>query len=167
MLPQERLREDLRYVSRHLPGILVSFHDPNFGVKFDEVLNLIEEIPADRRNPYVMESSLSILRGPRLHRLRETNCIYVAPGVESWTGYSNKSGVGRSLGEVKLASVVEHFQELHRYVPGLQANFLFGTDDDQGDEPVELTRRFIGRLPFVWPPLNHPIPFGGTPMNYR
>lgn len=166
-LPQERLLADLRYVSEHLPGILVSFHDPNFGVKFDEVLNLIEEIPAHRRSPYVMESSLSILRGSRVRRLGETNCVYVAPGVESWTGYSNKSGAGRSLGQEKLEGVVDHFRELHRYVPGLQANFLFGTDGDQGEEPVELTREFIRRLPFVWPTLNTPIPFGGTPMYDR
>jgi hypothetical protein len=119
------------------------------------------------RNPYLMESSLSILRGPRLHRLKETSCLYVAPGVESWTDYSNKAGVGRSVGQAKLKDVIEHFEELHRYVPGLQANFLFGTDGDQGEEPVEMTREFIRRLPFVWPTLNIPIPFGGTPMYDR
>ncbi len=167
MLPRERLLADLRYISEHLPGILVSFHDPNFGVKFDEVLDLIEEIPAGRRSPYVMESSLSILRGSRVRRLRETNCVYVAPGIESWTGYSNKSGAGRSLGQEKMEGVVEHFRELHRYVPGLQANFLFGTDGDEGEEPVELTREFVRRLPFVWPTLNIPTPFGGTPMYDR
>jgi len=166
-LPQDRLLEDLRYISEHLPGILLAFHDPNFGVKFDEMLSLMEQIPANRRNPYAMESSLTILRGPRLRRLQETNCVYVAPGVESWTGYSNKSGTGRSLGREKLESVVEHFTELHRYVPGLQANFLFGTDGDEGEEPAELTREFIRRTPFVWPTLNIPIPFGGTPMYDR
>jgi radical SAM superfamily enzyme YgiQ (UPF0313 family) len=167
MLPRERLLEDLRYISEHLSGLLVSFHDPNFGVKFDEVLSLIEQIPAGRRSPYVMESSLSILRGSRLQRLRETNCVYVAPGIESWTDYSNKAGTGRSQGQDKLEGVVAHFEELHRHVPGLQANFIFGTDGDEGEEPVELTREFIRRLPFVWPTLNIPIPFGGTPMYDR
>ncbi|HYN20767.1 MAG TPA: radical SAM protein [Thermoanaerobaculia bacterium] len=167
MMPQERLLADLRYVTEHLPGVLIGFHDPNFGVKFDEVLDLMEQIPRERRNPYVMESSLSILRGPRLQRLRETNCIYVAPGVESWTDYSNKAGVGRSVGKEKLDSVIEHFEELHRYVPGLQANFLFGTDGDEGEDPVAMTQEFIRRLPFVWPTFNIPIPFGGTPMYDR
>jgi hypothetical protein len=167
VMPQDRLLADLRYVSEHLPGVLVSFHDPNFGVKFDEVLDLMEEIPAGRRNPYVMESSLSNLRGARLQRLRETNCIYVAPGVESWDGYSNKAGVGRSVGGSKHADVIAHFEEMHRYVPGLQANFIFGTDGDQGEEPVEMTREFIHRLPFVWPTLNIPVPFGGTPLYDR
>jgi hypothetical protein len=164
MLPRERLLADLRYVAEKLPGILLGFHDPNFAVKFDEVLELIEQIPPDKRNPYVMESSLSILHGPRLRRLRETNCLYAAPGVESWADYSNKAGVGGSIGRPKLEKVVEHFEELHRHVPGLQANFIFGTDGDSGSEPAELTREFIRRLPFVWPTVNIPVPFGGTPL---
>jgi hypothetical protein len=167
MLPRERLREDLRYVAEQLPGIILAFHDPNFAVRFDEVLDLLEEIPAGRRNPYLMESSLSILRGPRLHRLRDTNCIYAAPGVESWTEYSNKAGVGKSVGHAKVDKLVEHFTELDRYVPGLQANFIFGTDGDQGEEPAALTREFIRRLPFVWPTVNIPVPFGGTPLYDR
>ena len=167
MMPRDRLLADLRYVSERLPGVLVAFHDPNFGVKFDDMLDLIEQIPEGRRSPYVMESSLSVLRGSRMHRLRDTNCLYVAPGVESWTDYSNKAGVGRSVGEDKLESVIGQFEDLHRHVPGLQANFLFGTDNDKGDEPVEMTREFIRRLPFVWPTLNIPIPFGGTPLYDR
>jgi radical SAM superfamily enzyme YgiQ (UPF0313 family) len=167
MMPRDRLLADLRYISENLPGMLIGFHDPNFGVKFDEMLDLMEEIPAGRRNPYAMESSLSNLRGPRLHRLRETNCVYVAPGVESWGDYSNKSGVGRGVGEHKLESVVEHFEEMHGHVPGLQANFIFGTDGDQGEGPVEMTQEFIRRLPFVWPTLNIPVPFGGTPLYDR
>jgi hypothetical protein len=167
MLPRERLLADLRYVAAKLPGIMLGFHDPNFAVRFDEVLDIMEEIPAPQRNPYVMESSLSILRGPRLRRLRETNCLYAAPGVESWADYSNKSGVGVSTGREKLEKVVVHFEELHRHVPGLQANFIFGTDSDCGSEPGELTCEFIRRLPFVWPTINIPVPFGGTPLYDR
>jgi radical SAM superfamily enzyme YgiQ (UPF0313 family) len=167
LLPKDRLRADLAYISRHFPGMLVSFHDPNFGVRFDEVLEVLEELPPERRNPYLMESSLSILRSARLERLRETRCVYAAPGVESWGDYSNKAGVGRTVGRAKLEDVIEHFQELFGYVPGLQANFIFGTDGDRGDEPAALTREFIRRTPFVWPTLNIPVPFGGTPLHDR
>lgn len=164
LLSPERLASDLRYVSKHLPGILVSYHDPNFGVKFDQVLEIIETMPENARNPYAMESSLSILRGSRLHRLQQTNCVYVAPGVESWASYSNKSAVGSAVGEKKLARVVAHFEELSCYIPGLGANFIFGADIDEGDEPFELTKEFIRRLPFVWPGINIPTPYGGTPL---
>jgi hypothetical protein len=60
--------------------------------------------------------------------------------------------------------LVEHFRELHEHVHYLQANFLFGLDGDEGDEPVALTKEFMTRTPFVWPVVNIPHPFGGTPL---
>jgi len=164
LLPRDRLVADLRFVSENMPGMIVSFDDPNFGVKFEQVFGALETIPENARNPYVIESSLSNLRSSRLGRLQESNCVYVAPGIESWAGYSNKSSVSKHVGKEKLATLVAHFEELYGYIPGLQANFMFGTDIDAGDEPVELTKEFIRRLPFVWPTINIPIPFGGTPL---
>jgi hypothetical protein len=166
-VPPERLVEDLRFISTRLPGVFVSFHDPNFGVRFDETMAALETVPPAARNPYFMESSLSILKGPRLKRLADTNCHYVAPGLEGWGDYSNKAGVGTSTGSAKLAKVVAHFHELHEHVPNLQANFIFGTDTDSGDEPVELTRAFIREVPYAWPVVNIPTPFGGTPLQER
>jgi hypothetical protein len=142
----------------------MAYHDPNFGIKFDEVMGVLQSIPPDDRPPYVMESSLSILRGDRVKRLKETNCVFVAPGIESWTDYSNKTGVRRIDGSEKVERVVEHFRELHEHVPYMQANFIFGLDTDEGYEPVELTKEFMERTPFVWPTINIPVPFGGTPL---
>jgi hypothetical protein len=59
---------------------------------------------------------------------------------------------------------VSQFQELHQHVSNLQANFIFGLDIDAGREPVELTKLFMDQVPFVWPTMNIPIPFGGTRM---
>ena len=167
LLPLDRLEADLAYLSRRWPRTLVAFHDPNFGVKFDEVLTILEKRPAAERNPYIMESSLSLLKGPRLKRLAETGCVYVAPGVESWESYSQKAGVGSTVGREKLERLVTHFEEIGEHVRGLQANFIFGSDVDRGDEPVELTSEFMRRLPFVWPTINIPTPFGGTPLYDR
>jgi radical SAM superfamily enzyme YgiQ (UPF0313 family) len=164
-LPADRLTTDLRYLARHLPGTLIVFHDPNFAVKFDQVFETLEAQPPDARPPYIIESSLTVLRGDRPKRLKETNCVMVAPGVESWTDYSNKAGVGRQRGEAKVDRVAAHFAQLAENVPYLQANFIFGLDTDQGDEPVELTKRFMDRTPFVWPTINIPVPFGGTPLH--
>jgi radical SAM superfamily enzyme YgiQ (UPF0313 family) len=166
-LSRQRLEDDLRYLSENFPGLLIAFHDPNFAVQFDATMEILARIPDGRRNRYVMESSLSILKENRLPRLRETNCVYVAPGIESWDDYSNKAGVGAKRGVAKLEQVVAHFRLLGRHVPGMQANFLFGADVDRGREPVETTKEFIRRLPLVWPTINIPTPFGATPLFAR
>jgi hypothetical protein len=114
-----------------------------------------------------MESSLSILKDSRLERLRRTRCAFVAPGIESWGDYGNKAGTRSLQGQAKLDSVVAKLEQLHEYVPGLQANLLFGTDLDRGDEPAELTKEFMRRLPYVWPGINIPTPYGGTPLYER
>lgn len=164
-LSSERLIEDLRYTSENLPGVKLFFDDPNFGIRFDEVLDLFDTVPAARRNPYIMESSLTNLRNrERLMRLRETNCLAVGPGIESWNQYSNKAAVGTATNQDKLDQVVEHFQTIHEYVPYIQANFILGLDQDAGDEPFELTKEFLRRTPFVFPTLNIPVAYGGTPL---
>jgi len=99
-----------------------------------------------------------------MKRLKETNCIAIAPGVESWTDYSNKAGVGRKAGEEKVQRMAEHFRLLHEYVPYQQANFIFGLDTDMGDEPIELTKSFLDQAEFIWPSTTIPVPFGGTPL---
>jgi hypothetical protein len=155
---------DLTFLSRRWPRLLVGYHDPNFAVHFDKMMDLIEGLPERARNPYTMESSLSILKEERLPRLRRTNCVYVAPGIESWTDYSNKAGAGAKRGRDKLNRIVAHIKQLGRHVPGVQANFIFGGESDQGDEPANLTQEFIDELPEVWPTVNIPAPFGGTPF---
>jgi radical SAM superfamily enzyme YgiQ (UPF0313 family) len=163
-LSAERLEADLRYLSDRFPETLVAFHDPNFGVRFDETMAIMERIPAGRRSRYIMESALAIMKPSRLQRLHDTNCVFAAPGVESWADYSNKAGVGVKQGRDKLEQVVNHFDLLGKYVPGLQANFLFGLDGDRGPEPAELTKEFIRRSARVWPTINIPTPLGGTPL---
>jgi hypothetical protein len=167
-LPPERLEADLRYVAAHFPMVKVAFHDANFAVKFDQVMDAMERVPAASRPGYLIESSLSVLRGPRLGRLHDTRCWYAAAGIESWTDYSNKSARGASVsGRRKLERMLEHFALLTEQVPIVQANFIFGVDGDRGDDPVELTREFIRRAPSVWPQVAIPTPFGGTPLYDR
>jgi len=167
LLPQERLAADLRFIAKRYPGIRVAFHDPNFGVKFDAVMDTLESLPPGSRVPYMMESSLSILRGSRMSRLKETNCIAVVPGIESWGDYSNKAGAGRKAGLEKVDQIVEQLRVLYDNIQYIQANFIFGLDSDQGSDPVELTKEFMDRAPFVWPALNIPVPFGGTPLHVK
>jgi hypothetical protein len=163
-LAPEQLQADLEYLSRDFPKLIVGYHDPNFAVRFDQTMDVLARIPEGRRCGYIMESSLSILKDERIRRLTDTNCLYVAPGIESWIDYSNKSGTSGRQGRDKLEKVVAQLNHLSRCVPGVQANFLFGGDSDDGSEPVELTKEFMRRLPQVWPTINIPTPFGGTPL---
>ncbi|MDH3380366.1 MAG: radical SAM protein, partial [Gammaproteobacteria bacterium] len=163
-VPKEDLLNDLRYISEKLPSIIIGYHDPNFAVHFDETMEAIEQIPAPRRNRYIMECSLSVLRASRLPKLKETNCLYLAPGIESWANFHQKAGIAGKIGREKLEHVLEHLRLVKHYVPGLQANFIFGLDCDEGEEPVTLTKEFIRSLPDVWPNVNIPTPYGGTPM---
>lgn len=163
-LSADRLEADLRFAGQHLPKTLLYFHDPNFGVRFDETMEVFERIPPQQRNQYGIESSLKLLNPTRLQRLRDTNCIAIAPGIESWNGYSNKAGVGKATGREKLQEVVAQYQELHDYVDLLQANLILGLDIDRGEEPFTLTKEFLAQTPFVWPQVNMPMAFGGTPL---
>jgi hypothetical protein len=162
----DRLMADIRQVARDHPRAVVAYHDPNFAVQFDQTLDAIERAgpPYPR---YVMNCSLSVLWEDRLERLRRTNCLFIAPGIESWYGYGNKAQAGERQGREKLEYAVARLTDVRRYVPGLQANFIFGTDEDAGSEPAHLTIEFIRRLPFLWPNVNIPTPYGSTPLYDR
>lgn len=164
LLPTDRLYNDLKFMSSNYSDVLIGYHDPNFGVNFDTTMEVIQRIPKSQRNPYVMESSLSILRPKRMPTLGDTNCVFVLPGIESWDGYSKKAALRKNTGQDKLNEVIKHLNELSNHVEGIQANLIFGTDVDIGETPVELTREFIVRMPNVWPAINVPIPYGETPL---
>lgn len=165
LLPLDQLEADMRYIFKRLPRVTIGLHDPNFALKFEQIFDVLEKIPNRRRNNYVMESSLSILRGSSLERLKNMGNFYIVPGIESWTAYSNKVGVGSAtVPREKLNKVIEQFNIIRPYVSGIQANFMFGLDVDAGDDPIELTKEFASRVPFVMSNFNIPVPFGNTPL---
>jgi hypothetical protein len=164
-LSNERLFADLEFAAKKYPDVILIFHDPNFAVRFDEVMAVLERIPPEKRNPYGVQSTFTILRPERLERLRDTHCIFMLPSIESWTtAYSNKLGVGKIEADEKLDQMIEKFRTLREYIPYLGTNMIFGLDHDSGPEPFELTKEFLMRAPFVYPTLNIPTPYGGTPM---
>jgi radical SAM superfamily enzyme YgiQ (UPF0313 family) len=165
LLPLDQLQEDMRFIFQHFPGVIIGLHDPNFAVKFEPVFEVLENIPNRKRSTYIMETSLSVLRGPRLERLKDIGNFYIIPGIESWKSYSNKIGAGSVISpQEKLKRVIEQLKNIRPFVTGIQANFIFGLDADAGDEPIELTKEFASRLPFVMPNFNIPVPFGNTPL---
>jgi len=165
LLSLDQLRRDMTYLFQKFPRVLVGFHDPNFAVKFEQVFDVLESIPNHKRNLYIVETSLSVLKRSRLERLKQFGDFYLVPGIESWTDYSNKIGAAtRTEPRKKMGKVVEQLKDIRQHVAGIQANFMFGLDADFGNEPTEITKEFANEVPFVMPNFNIPVPFGNTPL---
>jgi hypothetical protein len=79
-----------------------------------------------------------------------------------------KSRTGKLRGLDKVLEVSEHVNMILRYVPYLQANFVLGLDVDEGDEPFELTKRFIDLTPGAFPAYSLLSAFGqAAPLNLQ
>lgn len=146
----EPLVEDLREVERRYgPDTLVGWHDPNFGVRFDEYLGAIES--SGTRLVHCGHMSLSLLGEANARRLGRARFGLLAPGVESWFDFSDKSGRAELVGEAKVQHVAERLNALGREVEHIQTNLIVGLDTDQGDLPWELTRRLSALAPGIYP----------------
>jgi hypothetical protein len=145
------LREDLRFLLQRFKRPMVAWHDPNFGVRFNEYLDMIEEAVPPGRIDFLAESSLSLLSEPHLKRLRRNGFKALLPGVESWFDLGNKSKTGALQGMDKVRQVSEHVNLILRYIPYVQTNFVLGLDCDEGAEPFELTKRFLDMTPGAFP----------------
>ena len=160
------LEEDLRFLLRKFRRPMVSWHDPNFGVRFNDCLDAIERaVPPDRID-FLAESSLSLLSEAHLKRLKHCGFKALLPGIESWFDLGNKSKTGAQTGMEKVRRVAEHVNLILSYIPYLQANFVLGLDTDQGAEPFELTKRFLDLTPGAFPGYSLLTAFGrAAPLN--
>ncbi|MFQ5769571.1 MAG: B12-binding domain-containing radical SAM protein, partial [bacterium] len=165
-LDYEVLREDLQFLLRKFRRPRVAWHDPNFGVRFEEQMEAIEAaVPTDSID-FIAESSLSLLSEPRLKRLKRNGFKALLPGIESWYELGNKSKSGKNKGMDKVQQVAEHINLIMQYVPYVQANFVLGLDMDEGDEPFELTKRFVDLAPGAFPGYSLLSAFGqAAPLN--
>ena len=160
------LRDDLRFLLTKQRRPRVGWHDPNFGVRFDETLGAIEEAVPPGSIDFAAESSLSILTEPHLARLRKNGFAALLPGIESWYELGNKSRTGAMKGMEKVVGVSEHVNTILRYVPYVQTNFVLGLDSDEGEEPFELTKRFVDLTPGAFPGYSLLSAFGrAAPLN--
>lgn len=160
------ITEDLRFLAGRYKRPRVAWHDPNFGVRFDESMAAIEAaVPPDSVD-FIAESSLSLLTEPRLQRLQRNGFKALLPGIESWYDLGNKSRTGNRQGLDKVHEVSEHVNMVLRYVPYVQTNFVLGLDADAGPEPFELTRKFIDLTPGAFPGYSLLSAFGrAAPVN--
>jgi hypothetical protein len=136
------------------------WHDPNFGVRFDEILGTIERALEGQKLRFGAESTLSILTTERLARLQRAGFAAMLPGIESWFDYGAKLGLGRLRGQQKMEAVAQRINEVLSYIPYVQVNLIFGLDAEEDAEAFELTRDFVGRTPGAWPNFNLATAYG-------
>jgi len=162
----ETLKEDLRFVRTQVKNPIIGWQDPNFGVRFNDYLNAIEEVAPPGSIRHVAETSLSLLTDANLARLKRNGFVGMLPGVESWYDYGNKSKATRTSGADKVAQVADHVNRICAHIPFVQTNFIFGLDCDSGDEPFELTKSFIDKTPGAFPAFSLFTCYGrASPLN--
>jgi hypothetical protein len=162
------MKEDLRFLLTKFKRPLVGLHDPNFGVRFDDLMDSIEEAVPAGSIDFIAESSLSLLSEPHLQRMKRNGFGALLPGIESWFDLGDKSRTGLVHGEGKMRRIAEHVNLILRYIPYVQTNFVLGLDVDEGDEPFELTKRFVDLAPGAFPGYSLLTAFGeAAPINYQ
>ena len=150
-LPYEQIREDLVFLTQQLERPVVGWHDPNFGVRFDDYMGAIDAAVRPGRIRFVAESSLSVLTEPHVKALAVHGFQGVIVGIESWFGFGAKARQRANVGLAKAEAVGRQVDLVTRYIPHVQTNFVWGLDDDDGCAPFELTRRFMELAPAAFP----------------
>ncbi len=160
------MKEDLRFLLTKFKRPRVAWHDPNFGVRFNDCMDAIEEVAPPDSIDFIAESSLSLLSETHLKRLKRNGFKALLPGIESWYELGNKSKTGSVVGLEKVRQVADHVNMIMSYVPYVQTNFVLGLDSDAGPEPFELTKRFVDLAPGAFPGYSLLSAFGqAAPLN--
>jgi hypothetical protein len=162
----DRIRTDLKFLQTKMRRPIVGWHDPNFGVRFNDYMTAIEDVVPQGRMRFIAESSLSLLSESNLKRMQRNGFVGILPGIESWYDLGNKSKTGKSVGLDKVRHVAEHVNTILRYIPTVQTNFVLGLDSDSGPEPFELTKRFLDLAPGAYPAFSLLTCYGAAaPLN--
>ncbi len=165
-LDLESIKEDLRFLLTKFKKPRVGLHDPNFGMKFNTLMDAIEDAVPPGSIDFIAESSLSMLSEPHLKRLKHNGFKAMMPGIESWFDMGNKSKTGRKTGMEKVRQVADHVNLIMEYIPYVQTNFVIGLDTDEGKEPFECTKKFIDLAPGAFPAYSLLSAFGqSAPLN--
>lgn len=167
-LDVNEMKLDLQFLMRKLKHPRVAWHDPNFGVRFDQCMDAIEEVVPPGRIDFIAESTLSVLSEPRVRRLERNGFKALLPGIESWFEMGKKSSTGGATGLDKVKMVSEHVRMILRHIPYVQTNHIFGLDGDEGTAPFDLTKQFLDMTPGAFPAYSMLSAFGqAAPLNLK
>ncbi len=160
------LKNDLRFLMTKFKRPIVAWHDPNFGVRFNDYMDAIEDAVPANSIDFIGESSLSILSEAHVKRMKSVGFKAILPGIESWFSLGDKSRTGSRQGMEKVRQVADHVNMVMSHIPYMQTNFVLGMDCDEGAEPFELTKRFIDLAPGAFPGYSLLTAFGqAAPLN--
>src|SRR3954454_6936696 len=166
MMNFETIKKDLRFLLTKFKRPQIVWHDPNFGIRFEENMNAIASAAPPKSFRFIAESSLSILNEEHLKDMQKNGFEAMLPGVESWYELGNKSRTSHMGGEEKLNRISAHVNMMFNYIPYIQTNFVLGLDSDEGPEPFELTKKFIDLSPAAFPGYSLLSAFGeAAPQN--
>jgi hypothetical protein len=151
ILDLDQVKDDLRFLLTKMKKPKVSWYDSNFGINFNPFMETLESAVPKGSIDFIAECTLSVLKESNVKRLASNGFKMIIPGIESWFSYGEKARTGSLVGMDKVEHVAEQMNMIQRFIPQLQSNFVFGIDDNEGEEPFELTKRFIDLVPGAYP----------------
>ncbi len=150
-LNSDSIKKDFQFALSKFKRPRIGWYDPNFAVRFESIMEAIEESDPQRKIDFIAECNLSTLTETNVKRLRKNGFDTILPGIESWFAFDKKVGSVGIQGYEKVKQISEQVNMIHRIIPLVNVNFMFGLDSDQGPEPFELTKKFIDLTPGVYP----------------
>ena len=151
ILDMEMIKEDLKFITKKMNHPMIAWYDPNFGIKFNPIIEAIESVVPHGKIDFIAECSLSVLSEANVKRLKDIGFKMVMPGIESWFDYGEKLKMKSNFGINRVKQVAEQVNMINSYIPHVQTNFLFGLDSDIGEDSFILTKRFIDLAPGAYP----------------
>jgi len=153
-LPISDVRNDLLFLKRQNKKFNVLWHDPNFGIRFDHNMDVIEQVDADNLS-HICEMNIHKLTKRNCITLQKNNIIAVAPGLESWRSYGCKSLKGLQISDPvkKVQYINETMKMINKYIPIIQLNMIFGLDIDtkiSHEDAFTLTEILMRKTPGIY-----------------
>jgi len=168
-LPLSDVEDDVRFAAGQYPNALLVWMDPNFGVRFDSLIDAIERASANSFVRFGAQSSVSLLSRERLTRLARARFEVIVPGLESWFSCEAKlGGIGRRKGLDRVREAAAFVNEVLDSITYVQVNFVFGLEGEPILESLDLTAEFVRAAPGAWPTFNLVTAWGvSSPLSKR
>jgi Radical SAM superfamily len=168
-LPLSDIEDDIGFAARQYPHALLVWMDPNFGVAFDSLIDVIERAAGKSPVRFAAQTSLSLLDRERLTRLAHARFEVIVPGLESWFSCEEKLGpIGRRRGLDRAKEAAAFVNDILKAITYVQVNFVFGLEDEPILENFDLTAEFVRAAPGAWPTFNLMTAWGASsPLSER